>query len=275
MNQLVALVTVIPEAVWSGILAAAIALAGVLIANRSNTSRLRVQLEHDAAEKQRERASVLRRDVYLRAVEEMAKANNFLGSLPQQDPTKGNLADGLQGFFSTAAKVQLVAEPKTALLVMRLVGQYGELMLRLLAKSQPMHDAKIEINLNDDFYTKAQAEVTRVLGEMRRHRESAKPDEAVLAALDKTLQFQQAQAAAYGEKRAEAWSRFNRGHKDYLRSLLTDLRPLMALQIPVQVAIRRDLGLDADLLALEEEMEVQRLKATEALEKFLHDLGDA
>jgi len=44
---------------------------------------LKIQLEHDANEKSKERISLLRRQVYLSIVEELAKANTHLAGLPQ------------------------------------------------------------------------------------------------------------------------------------------------------------------------------------------------
>jgi hypothetical protein len=104
MSTLVSLLTSVPSAIWSGILGALLALSGVLISNRSNTTRLRIQLQHDAAEKSKERTSSMRREIYLRTVEELVKANSHLSGLPNLDPTKINIGEGLQGFFSAAAR---------------------------------------------------------------------------------------------------------------------------------------------------------------------------
>ncbi len=275
MTSLVALLESIPDVVWSGLLASGIALAGVLVANRSNTTRLRAQFAHEAELKGKERLSTLRRDVYLQAAEETAKANAFLASLPQADPTESNLGKGLQGFFAAAAKVQLVAEPKTSLLVMQQVGRYGEIFIGLLARAQPLHDARTEINVNDSLYSTAQAEIARVLADMTKLRESAKPDLEIAAALRQTFEFQQAQAATFSERRAAAWEKFNRANTAYVRMLFTDLRSLADGQVQLQVEIRRDLGLTTDLPAFEHEMEAQRTKMLTKLDQFLSDLGDA
>ncbi len=211
----------------------------------------------------------------MQAAEETAKANAFLASLPQADPTESNLGKGLQGFFAAAAKVQLVAEPKTSLLVMQQVGRYGEIFIGLLARAQPLHDARTEINVNDSLYSTAQAEIARVLADMTKLRESAKPDLEIAAALRQTFEFQQAQAATFSERRAAAWEKFNRANTAYVRMLFTDLRSLADGQVQLQVEIRRDLGLTTDLPAFEHEMEAQRTKMLTKLDQFLSDLGDA
>lgn len=152
MALLISLLASIPGVIWSGVVGAALALCGVLVSNRGNTARLRIQLDHDAREKGKERTAALRRDVYQRVVEELVKANVHLAGLPSLDPTKVNIGEGLQGFFSTAARLQLVAEPKTALLMNTLVSEYGELLIDLMAELMPVHAAQSDIQIADRQY---------------------------------------------------------------------------------------------------------------------------
>jgi hypothetical protein len=76
--------------------------------------RLIAQHQHDESEMVKERVASLRRDVYLRTVAELNRANAHLANLSQLDAQKVNIADGMQGFFSAAAQLQLVVEPQTA-----------------------------------------------------------------------------------------------------------------------------------------------------------------
>ena len=50
MQEIIALLKSIPDVIWSAFLASILTLSGVLISNRSNTTRLRLQLEHDRSE---------------------------------------------------------------------------------------------------------------------------------------------------------------------------------------------------------------------------------
>src|SRR3546814_20377679 len=110
--QFIELLKEVPDVVWSAVIASVITLAGVMLSNWSNTQRLMRQLAHDAHEKEKERSSAMRRDVYLKATEEMAKVGSYFGSLTQLHPVKDNLGDGLKDFLSTYAKVQLVQQPE-------------------------------------------------------------------------------------------------------------------------------------------------------------------
>lgn len=274
MNQLFDLLRSVPDVIWSGVIASLLTLGGVLISNRSNTKRLLTQLHHDANEKTKERNAALRREVYLHTVEELTRANAHLASLPQTDPTKTNLADGLQGFFEAAAKLQLVAEPKTALLVNQLVATYTELLIKLMARVVKLHEVKLDINNSDDLYNKEQAEVTRVLAEMSKFNESAQANGVVHASLQRSLNEHQTIAAKHAENRSAACEKFSHLNEDFCRQLITDMQAIGEEQIPVLVEIRRDLGLTTDLNAFREQMQTNWKRMFGQMDAFLLALRD-
>ena len=92
MDALLQFFNGVPAIVWSGLLGASLALGGVLISNSGNNRRLKVQLQHDAIEKNKDRVTNMRREVYLKAVEDMTVASQHLGNLPQRDVLESNLA---------------------------------------------------------------------------------------------------------------------------------------------------------------------------------------
>ena len=161
------LVKSIPDVIWSGIVASVLTLGGVLIANASNTKRLKIQLKHDSTEKLRDRQATLRRDVYLNAAEELVKASSYLGALPSVNVATTNIGSGLQGFFVAASKLALVSDPSTAYEVNELVGQYGELFLKLTVKLLPLQSVKTDIGIRDDHYERCRWSVRAGSGPAR------------------------------------------------------------------------------------------------------------
>ena len=233
-----------------------------------------IQLQHDGAQKAKERTSALRREVYLGAVEELTKANVHLASLPQADLLKTNAAEGLQGFFSAAAKLQLIAEPKTALLVNHLAAAYGELMLRLMSHLMPIQKVKIDISISDGLYNKYQTEVDRILGEMAKFNEAAKVDGLVFGALQRAFESYQSQAKKHGDDRSAAQKQFSHLNIEFSRQVLTELRAIGELHIPVMIEIRRDLGFESDIKAFHAQMEAQWIRMSSQLDKMLNSLKD-
>ncbi len=257
LTAIVELLKSIPDVVWSGLIASIITLSGVFLSNIGNTKRLKLQLTHDAFEKAKERTANLRREVYLRTVEELVKANSHLSSLPQLDITKTNLADGLQGFFTAAARLQLVAEPKTSLLVCQLSADYGDLIFKLMTDLVPVIKAKKDIEIADEFYTKTQSEITRVLAEQRKINEFGNPNPIVFDALQSSFKHEQELAAKFSNERNEGWKCFNEFNIIFQKNLLIELRKISLEQIPVMIEIRRDLGLTGDLSEIEALMKQQ------------------
>jgi hypothetical protein len=265
----------VPDVIWSGIIASVLTLSGVLVANRSNTTRLKVQLTHDREEKAKERISSMRREVCLMAVEELVKINAFLGSLPQQDILKNNLADGFVGFQSASARLQLVAEPKTTLLAMQLSAAYGELFIDLLQQIMILGNAKSDIQIADDLYIKANNEVQRILSAMTLQNETGVPDQQKFDALQRSLKFNQEQASKYSAALSAGWDKFNEGNNAFARHLLLRLRDIAPQQMKLTVEIRRDLGLLGDLFEVEAEMQKQLTRMEEKMNQFLQSVESA
>ncbi len=262
----------IPDVIWSGIIASFLTLSGVLISNRSNTTRLKTQLAHDREERFKERTQSLRRDVYLKTSEELVKLNAFLASLPQQDIAKGNLGDGFVGFQTASARLQLVAEPQTTLLAMRLSATYGELFLELMQHIMILGKAKVDIQVADDLYTKANNEVQRILSAMSQHNETGKTDQQAFEVLRRSFSFNQDQASKFAADRSAGWTAFNQGNIAFMRHLFSRLREIAPQQMKLMAEIRRDLSLNGDLSEVESEMQKQLDRMTEKFSIFLQSM---
>lgn len=245
----------VPDVIWSGVIASILTLGGVLISNSSNTKRLRVQLQHDSIEKARERLTVLRRDVYLKIVEELTRASSYLAELPHKDPSKERLAEGVQGFTVAAAKVQLVSEPKTALLANELSAAYGVLSVRLMARAMPLQSIQKNIQLQDDLWRQAQDQVKRVLAEMVRFNEARETDRQRWEALQRSFDGFSSEAASRAKARAQSWDAFNLANVEFSKQFFSDLQAIARMQIPVLAEMRRELGLATELETMQAQTE--------------------
>lgn len=255
--EIIAIAKAIPDVVWSGLLASFLTLSGVLISNWSNTKRLKIQLLHDADEKATERTFRMRQEVYLQVVDELVRLNAFLASLPQQDLAKGNFGDGFVGFQAAAARLQLVAEPNTALLAQALSARYGELFVDIMKYIIPIGSAKSHIQISDDIYKEYLGDVKRLNLEMTQMNETGKSDPLSFEAKQRSQQFFQEQAKIHSEKRSAAWTDFNEKTIAFQRYLFPQIRELAPQQIKLAIEVRRDLGLHGDLSEIEQQMVAQ------------------
>src|SRR5690554_4731251 len=173
----------VPDVVWSGLIASLLTLSGVFLSNASNTKRLRMQLDHEASEKVKQRKAELRKEVYLKAAEELVKANAHLGSIPQLNPAQVNIGEGMQGFFSASMKLQMVSEAKTSFLASQLSEKYAELLFKLYARAFPIQKLDTDIAIATAHYERTQSEIQRILAAMTQQNESGRPDPAVFEVL--------------------------------------------------------------------------------------------
>lgn len=251
------LLSIVPDVVWSGLLASAMTLGGVLMSNRSNTTRLRIQLKHDATEKTKERTGKLRQDVLLQTAEAFGRANRFLSSLPTADITKINISEEMQGLFTVVAKLQLVAEPSTALVVNELSASYGAATLRLLSATTPLRDSRIDMEIATKLYERENQEIDRYLSLTTDMIDSGEIDKNRYTLFESRINFHQERANLHEENRQKAFAKNHSQYLEFIKILILELKPISTQYVDALIAIRADLGLPADRQKFDEQMKKQ------------------
>lgn len=269
----------LPTVLWAGVLAAFVSLAGavggVVLSNSSSERRLRNQLRHDAAEKQRDRIASLRRDVYLQLFEELSAVSGHLGSLAGKDPVAENLAGPLQQAMSQLGKVQLVGDQQTAILAGELASQIGESLFRLIAAAQPLHTLKIDIEIAEKNFHECMREAQRVNNEMRALNESGKSDPAKFRALQTSFDFARQQYECAGGERDAGWKQFNGLQPSFLAAASAELKLIAPAQAKLMAAMRGEIGLTADLEFMLDRIERNHERMRAATNKLLVDITQA
>lgn len=260
---------VIPDVIWSGVIASTLTLGGVLLSNRSNTNRLKLQLQHEASQNSEERKAVLRRNVYLQAAEEAVKASCYLGSLPQTDLSKVNLAAGLQSFYMASTKLQLIAEQKTSLLVQDLVAAYTELLFRLVVAVSPIQQLRVQIEICSGTQLKANKEIDRVLASMTQLNEAGKADQVVFEALTKSYEFNRSLCDDAATELEGLFQDMNRRQLEFNQKLMSEMMMIGSLQQQLFVLLREELGIESDSDAYMQHMKTQEERMKQALNQFM------
>jgi hypothetical protein len=257
-----------PDVLWSALVASGITLLGVLIVTLSNNLMLRAQLKHASREKDKERAATLRRDVFLPAAEELTKAMNFLSSLPKADLRKLNPVKGVQGFFAASAKLHLVADENTAAPVAEFSAAFGQLFMRVISQLMPLQKLQIDIEILDGLYERFQADDNRVLSERGRMVEAGDQDQSLFERLGRVFESHQEMASNYAGQRNEKWSDYNELLKQLSLFLIREMKPVAQLQIPLLVALRKDLGFETNADFYRKQLERQHQAMMTELDKI-------
>jgi hypothetical protein len=245
----------IPSAFWSGVVAALSALAVVMISNHSSNKRLEIQLKHDADEKAKEKISNLRKEVYLKAVEDICSTNIHISSIGSRDLAKTDVNAELQTITASMEKLKIVAEPETAKVAEELSQAYGLLVLSLLPRIVPLQEARSEIEINDDLYNKSFADASRVLRQMHGFNEEGRQDMVIFQALQQSYEWFANQSEEYAEARSAAYSRRDQLLLEFNGGLLPRMKELSKIQLKLTASIRKELSLSFDGAEMERRLE--------------------
>lgn len=247
----------IPEGIWTAFIATVSALGGVVISNRSNLKRQREQLAHDAQERERERHSGLRREVYLEVVTKLTRAMASLAALPQRDVSKEEFGAEVREFGVAAAKLQLVAEQETARVASELAAHVGAISIRLMGKVLALDQLRREIRLYEANREEAQSDAGKVAQHMVEAQRAGAVNAASFQQLRETRHLLLAKAAAFAKQSAEASDRLASQTIEFLKEALAATNSTLDRQAAALAAIRHDLGLATDKDALKAQMEDQ------------------
>lgn len=255
----------IPASFWSAFWTATVAFLGVYIANRGNTKRLIRQLQHDSEEKARDRLHMLRREVCLKAAEELVHFQIALSQISQLELTDPKLLDPVRNFGAAAARLQLVTGPTTALQVYRLAFEYQHIYMNLIGYAAPVASARIDSQIAKQWLETYNGEIMRISGDMRKFRESGTDDQVVRNALSSSYEFYAAQRDKYQDDMNRHLALVNSRTLEFNRQLLLYLIAIVPQHNDLLVELRRDLGLNTDLDRFEE---LSRQQTREALEYY-------
>lgn len=256
-SEIIGVIKLVPDVIWSAIVASGITFLGVMLSNKSNTNRLVLQLNHDADEKSKEKISNLRREVYLKAVEDIEITNIHIGNLVARNLTNLNLTSELQAITASIAKLKLVAEPKTSILAGELGVEFGVLFLKLLPRLAIVQDAKTDIEINSTSYDSSFAEASRIQRDMQKFNEEGGQDWVVYQTLKSSYEFHFGQSQEYAAARARAYEVHGEKLREFNTMLFPEMKELHKMQLKVTVAIRKDLGIACDVADLQRQLERQ------------------
>lgn len=264
----------LPTVVWSGIVAAAISLAGVLLSNWSTSRRLRMQLQHDAAEKLKDRLGVLRKEVYLQLYSDITALQAHLGILSAKDPTSPEFGVPVQVVIAQLARVQLVGGSEVMKHADELSASFTESLFRLMLAAKPMHELKFEIATADQFYNQNMQEVQRINAEMMAQNESGHPDSARMAALQRSFEHSRGQYNMYRQERDQAWENYNALHVQFVGAVKAQVELMEPAQARLMAALKNEIGVPTDVKHLLDQIETRQLRIQTAVEGILPVFSD-
>ncbi|GAB3310482.1 hypothetical protein GCM10027564_15620 [Luteimonas notoginsengisoli] len=258
-----------PTVVWSGIVAALISLGGIVLSNWSTARRLRIQLEHDAREKLKDRLGLLRKEVYLQLYSDIAAMQGHLGSLSSKDPTSPDFGAPVQGANTQLAKVQLVGSDEVMKHASELQALYTESLFALMIAAKPLHELRTDIALADQFYNRYLKEAERVTGEITAMNETGRPDPAANMALQRSFDSFREQYTNYANERSEAWESYSSSQSGFVQVVTDQVARVAPTQAKLMAALKNEIGVKTDVAVLLTQLEKNQVRMESGLKEVL------
>jgi hypothetical protein len=241
----------LPAALIPALLGAGVTLFVTYLVNVANADRQRQQFEHERHERNRERLTQMRRELYSEALGELNKLHLHLLRMPNIDVEQEGLGDGMHSFFLIASKIMLVAEPATVQLVSALSHQYGLFSLQMMDRLVPLAAARADheraVRIRDAAKEKVEHMGPRVEELSRVHGPSAHE----VTSFQRLLQNERSLFTSYKQVALDTEERFAALKQAYDSDVMQMILGNAANQLKLLTALRSDLGIQGDVVALE------------------------
>ena len=254
--------------VWSAHLRMRRELRSSALNARAERNHSRLEAERDridaALEAHKERISTTRRQVYLEAIESLAKAQAFLGGLAADDLGKLDVRQHFGPLGAAVGKVGVVGEMPTVLLARELLATINEQLFRLMPELLPLAGYRAEAGVHQLDHDAANIEVQRILAAMRAQSESGAPDQRIMEALRLSFKVQQERAERSAAAAALARSK-SVGIQVAHGTRIIEVTKSMALQLDdLMICLRAELGIETDAEALRTQTRQMQGRLTQA-----------
>jgi hypothetical protein len=174
----------VPDTVWAALVAAGVAFVTTTLSNRNSRKQLAMQLAHAADQQKSQREMALRRDVYLPAVEAVARIQSSLSRLVDVKEDQTALGHSLVDNFSALLKAHLVANQPTVTALMNFQRAVMPTYVEMLRRRLPLLMRKQQVELTQQFMDSAIAEHGRLVQLMKQHNIAGSTDGAAMERLN-------------------------------------------------------------------------------------------
>lgn len=265
----------VPKEVWAAVLGAVIAAAisGITTwrANANARRMLGMQLEDAAKQSESKRRMDLRRDVFLPALQEAAKASNVLGEMigAETDAAKAN--DQMRAFFAALAGIHAVGSADTVTTTFRFAQFTGELFAELAIR-RAESVAKFTVLSKLALLIDKELANGAALTEMMKACNLQGGDPVQFARVTQQWEGHQRLLDTMSEDRDKATLQFRQSTARSVEYLAENLSKLTELQSGAILAMRRELDLSIDeevVRRIAGEAATHGTKTLEKLARFL------
>lgn len=258
----------VPAAVYAAMTASSITLVGLWLQNRGESLRNLQRLEHDAWQRDREREMTLRREVYLRAAESLAQAQEYLAGLSRiNDPSQEHEAL-IKGVGADLNKVHIIGSMATVQAVVEADQFFAHALSDLSVHKLPIAAIGREIVCEQEAVDSAIARRDEALAQLKEMTRTAKEDARAWDLHQRIFNDEQADIDAALARKERLQRQLGKHRLDFHQRCAKAGLELGQRVVNANLAIRRELELDLDAGSYRELMQKAHDRIATVLDDF-------
>jgi hypothetical protein len=273
-NEMTVLGITLPTIIVAALMGSALTLLGVFLQNLFENYRNNKKLKHEAGQKNRDREMTLRRDVYLEAASEMARAARYIAKFGDLNLPFAEHEAIVHNFGAALSKVHMIAGMETLAKVIEASDVFARInlelnQLRFSLLLDQKNIAFLQKSVEDDIAQQKNL-VTRI-GQLQ----TENPNHPDISALATTFQELESRIQQTRQRHSELNSRTMTSHLDLSSVVFKRTLSFAEKLIEVNVALRKEL--DFDLKGDEENYKKfvcqSQEQAVKEMDKFIADIA--
>lgn len=236
----------IPVIFYAATSAACITLFGAWLQNRAESQRNLQRLQHDALQRDREREMTMRREVYLKAAEALAHAQENLAGFANLDISSQQHEVLIKGIGADLNKVHIVGSMQTVHAIVDANQFFTHAVSDLTIHRLPLQQLTREIAFEQLVIESASARRDEALASLKEMSGDGQHRSPLWEIQDRIFNEEQKEIEAAAAKIERLQQRLSQDQLAFLKRCAKAGLELGALVVKANVAIRRELELYVD-----------------------------
>jgi len=271
--ELLPLIQKIPATFWGVIVGSFFTITGVILTNRSNTSRLRIQLDHDRKIKKQERELNLRKEIYLAAAEAISVGLGVIGRIGNLGISYDELMKSFADKSPSIAKVNVIANNDTIKALAAFMEELTSGLLRLSHERLKLSSVQQRISFIQKEIDKASDERDRMIRLMKEYNLEGSNDKQRWAIIEKNSEFERKRIEGLSNEKSKLELELFPSQMGLARECQSESAVLSNLLTPLIGCIRAELELPFDEISYAQVIEGSQKKQTALINQFIADVA--
>lgn len=224
-----------------GMLAACIAFLTAWLTNRQNDKLNKERLKNEAAEKERDRAFSVQKEIYLTAIDSYVNLAAVLGGASFNNLDSEFFLTKIADFHTSFNRVRMIANFEIIALSIKIIEGVSKLLMSIVSHKLSIMDDEIDIDINDKSFEKLINDHNRIIELMRDMHISLDLDKGKFDRLQNiSKQNGSEQAALIGEN-SELRNKVQASKVELTKLIVTEIKKIDILFAEFAIKVRCEL----------------------------------